>query len=170
MHYLRHYAQISEALHNISNDVYEKQETQTDAHALSASLGIWNVVFIAYLTGSRLQICNYRKLTLISAAAFLLSSLWEFVMAKWDHFKTFKSETLNVLGVSKFVRTHGHALQWQLKSFAVENCSFTDNNFTRKRLSVYFFLLVLLRYFILGYWLGMKEMGNGYEIWLCWIM
>lgn len=29
-----HYAQISEGLHNISNDVDKKQETQTDAHAL----------------------------------------------------------------------------------------------------------------------------------------
>lgn len=61
----RHYAQISEALHNISNDVDKKQETQTDAHALCASLDILNVAFMAYLTGSRQQICNYRKLTLI---------------------------------------------------------------------------------------------------------
>lgn len=48
----RHYAQISEALHNISNDVDKKQETQTDSHTLYARLDILNVAFMAYLTGS----------------------------------------------------------------------------------------------------------------------
>lgn len=76
----RHYAQISEALHNISNDADEKQET--DAHPLNASPGILNVAFITYLTGSRLHFFNYRQLTFVLfTAAFLLSSLWECVMA-----------------------------------------------------------------------------------------
>lgn len=60
----------------------EKQETETDAYPLNATPDIVNVVFMAYLTGPRLQIFNYRLLTFVLfTAAFFLSSLWEFVMA-----------------------------------------------------------------------------------------
>lgn len=98
----KYYAQLREALNNISKDSQEKRETRSEASALCGKLDTLEIAFMAHFWDTILQRFQATSLQLqkhdidIHTATQLLLSLRDFVAAQRDNFAFFEGSALTV--------------------------------------------------------------------------
>ncbi|KAL6480194.1 hypothetical protein MHYP_G00112270 [Metynnis hypsauchen] len=98
----KYYAQLREALNNISKDSWEKRETRSEASALCGKLDNLEIAFMAHFWDTILQRFQATSLQLqkhdidIHTATQLLLSLCDFVAAQRDNFAFFEGSALIV--------------------------------------------------------------------------
>ncbi|KAL7863371.1 hypothetical protein SRHO_G00123550 [Serrasalmus rhombeus] len=98
----KYYAQLREALNDMSKDMEEKCVTRSEAFALCDKLDTLEMAFMAYFWDTILQRFQATSLQLqkhdidICTATQLLLSLRDFVAAQRDNFEVFEGAALNV--------------------------------------------------------------------------
>ncbi|KAL7880981.1 hypothetical protein SRHO_G00032350 [Serrasalmus rhombeus] len=98
----KYYAQLREALNDMSKDMEEKCVTRSEASALCDKLDTLETAFMAYFWDTILQRFQATSLQLqkhdidICTATQLLLSLRDFVAAQRDNFEVFEGAALNV--------------------------------------------------------------------------
>ncbi|KAL7870428.1 hypothetical protein SRHO_G00079250 [Serrasalmus rhombeus] len=98
----KYYAQLREALNDMSKDMEEKCVTRSEASALCDKLDTLEMAFMAYFWDTILQRFQATSLQLqkhdidICTATQLLLSLRDFVAAQRDNFEVFEGAALNV--------------------------------------------------------------------------